>query len=90
MSEAKKGLKHIDVLAFPFGTHGPLLLKGCFKLWKDRKYKTCLPDNDIFPGNLEEQIEYFLKVTLRKDFTCIMSDTFYLFAVDMAKELHMP
>uniref|UniRef100_B9P509 Uncharacterized protein n=1 Tax=Populus trichocarpa TaxID=3694 RepID=B9P509_POPTR len=50
MSEAKKGLKHVVVLAFPFGTHGPPLFKGCFKL----------------------------------------SDTFFLFAVDMAKELHIP
>ncbi|KAJ6914201.1 hypothetical protein NC651_016458 [Populus alba x Populus x berolinensis] len=72
MSEAKKGLKHIVVLAFPFGSEGPPLFKGCFKWWCEILFKDGLPDNDIFPGNLEEQIEYFLKVTPRKDFTCII------------------
>ncbi|CAK7328442.1 unnamed protein product [Dovyalis caffra] len=63
-----------------------------------------LPENYIFSGNLDETIDYFLKaspgnfkqameVAVKEvgiDFTCIMSDAFLWFAVDMAQGLHVP
>jgi hypothetical protein len=66
MFEAKKGLKHIDVLAFPFGTHGPLLLKGCFKLWCGVFFKR------IFCLKMY-LIEFFLEFFLYQHFKTIKS-----------------
>jgi hypothetical protein len=48
MSEAKKGLKHAVVLAFPFGTHGPPLFKGCFKLRFEIFFKRIFLFENVF------------------------------------------
>ncbi|KAF9662655.1 hypothetical protein SADUNF_Sadunf18G0076800 [Salix dunnii] len=135
MSESKNDLKHIAVLAFPFGTHAaPLfsLIRRLSTMAPQAKFtffSTKESNNKVFSGqgrlenikpynvndglpedymisfeNPHEPVGYFLKAApgnfkqamevavqvIGREITCIISDAFFWFGADIARELHVP